>query len=162
MRSRREQLLERGRAARAAARSVRSRRRRPEQVEGHERRRASALPASPRATPPGWSRICSSVEVEPAARSRSRSRRRPRSRPGSCSSSAVVQLGEVAVERLGDRGSGCRGRRAPRNTIARKPSHLGSKRSAVACGSSSASLASMGSIGGGDRERLAPESVFAI
>src|SRR5882757_5563060 len=38
---------------------------------------------------------------------------------------------------------------APRNTIARKPSHLGSYRNAPSEGSSVASFASIGSIGGG-------------
>src|SRR6187397_2411482 len=37
---------------------------------------------------------------------------------------------------------------SPRNTMARKPSHFGSKRKAPDSGSASASLASMGSIGG--------------
>ena len=37
---------------------------------------------------------------------------------------------------------------SPRNTIARKPSHFGSNRYAPSGGSSSASLASIGSIGG--------------
>ena len=59
----------------------------------------------------------------------------------------VVQLGEVAVERpqvatLNEDVGG------PRKTMARNPSHFGSYRNPAPAGRSSASFASIGSIGG--------------
>src|SRR5438477_224993 len=45
----------------------------------------------------------------------------------------------------------------PRNTIARKPSHFGSKRNPSPCGISSASLDSIGSTGGSSVKRLMPD-----
>ena len=117
-----------------------------EQVEGDERRRRLAAPASRRATPPGAAAAAARRSRGPrgVAITISPSTTQP---SGRLAEQRVVQLGEVAIERpqvaaldeeLGRR----RGRRwrGSRPTWAR--------RGTSPSGSASASLASIGSIGG--------------
>ena len=117
-----------------------------EHVERDERRQACPSPASRRAKRRDAAAAAERRNRARAA-SRSRSRRRPRSRAAGCEQ-RVVQLREIAIERLAGRGSGCRRRTPSRKTIARNPSHFGSYRNRLASGSASASFASIGSTGG--------------